>query len=49
MTEIYNKSYWSCVIGKTSSYWGYYVWYINDLYYTYRYKNIDWTVFVGSY
>lgn len=47
MTEIYNKAYWSCVIGK--SYYGYYVWYVNDLYYTYRYKNIDWIVFVGVY
>ena len=49
MTEIYNKNKWSCVIGKSSSYWGYYVYYFNDLYYTYTYKSIKWVVFVGAY
>ena len=49
MKEIYNKNYWSCFIGKTSSYWGYSVWHINNLFYKYRYKSIDWIIFVGSY
>ena len=49
MSEIYNKNKWSCVIGKSSSYWGYYVYYFNDLYYTYTYKSIKWVVFVGAY
>jgi chromosome segregation ATPase len=49
MSEIYNKNQWSCIIGKTSSYWGYYVRHVNDLYYTYTYKSIIWTVFTGFY
>ena len=49
MNEIYNKAKWSCVIGKNSSYWGYDVWNFLDLNYKYRYKNIDWFVFVGVY
>ena len=48
MSQIYNKNRWSCILGSTSSYWGYYVRYVNDLYYVYKYKNIEWTVFTGS-
>ena len=49
MSEYYNKAKWSCIFAKPSSYYGYYVWYINNLYYTYRYKNINWVVFVGTF
>ena len=49
MSQIYNKNRWSCVIGKSSSYWGYYVRYVNDLYYTYTYKSVKWTIFTGFY
>ena len=49
MTAYYNKAYWSCILAKPSSYYGYYVWYRNNLYYTHRYKSIDWVIFVGSY
>ena len=49
LSQVYSKTKWSCILGKTSSYWGYYVWYVNDLYYVYNYKSIDWTVFVGIY
>jgi len=49
MTQIYNKNKWSCVIGKSSSYWGYYVWYVSDLYYIYTYKSIKWVVYSGIY
>jgi myosin heavy subunit len=48
MTQIYNKNKWSCVIGKTSSYWGYYVWYFNEAYYLYTYKSIKWVVYSDS-
>ena len=49
MSQIYSKNKWGCVLGKSSSYWGYYVWYVNDLYFIYTYKSITWVVFVGYY
>ena len=45
MSQIYNKSKWSCVLARTSSYWGYYVWYSNELYYVLNYKGIKWVVY----
>ena len=49
MSQMYNKNSWSCIIGKASSYWGYYVWHVNSIYYSYRYKNFDWVIFIGHY
>ena len=49
MSQVYNKARWSCLLAKTSSYYGYYVRYINNLYYTYTYRSIKWIVFVGYY
>lgn len=48
MNQIYNKAYWSVILAKTTSYYGYYVWYLSEFYYTYTYKNINWIVFVGG-
>ena len=48
MSQIYNKTQWSCILAKTNAYYGYYVRYVNDLYYTYTYKSINWVVFTGS-
>ena len=48
MNQVYKNAYWSCICAKTTSYYGYYVWYINNLYYIYTYKNIKWIVFVGT-
>ena len=49
MSEYYNKAKWSCILARYSAYYGYSVWHINNLYYTYRYKSIDWVVFVGNF
>lgn len=49
MSQIYSKTQWSCILAKTNSYYGYYVRYVNDLYYTYTYKNINWVIFTGFY
>ena len=40
MSQVYSKARWSCILAKKSNYYGYYVRYVNDLYYTYTYKSI---------
>ena len=47
MSQVYNKVKWSCLFAKTSAYYGYNVWYVNNLYYVYTYKSIKWVVFSG--
>ena len=49
MSQVYNKVEWSCIFGKSSSIYGYSVWHITSLYYTYYYKSITWAVYVGTY
>ena len=45
INEIYNQAQWGCILAKTTAYYGYYVWYINDLYFTTTYKSIKWIIF----
>ena len=45
MTQTYNKTSWSCLFARTSAVYGYYVWYLNNLYFVYTYKSIKWVVF----
>ena len=49
MSQVYSNVKWSCLLARTSSYYGYYVWYINNLYYVYTYKNIKWIIYSGIY
>lgn len=48
LNQVYNQALWSCLLVKTSSYYGYYVWYLNDLYLTTTYRSIIWIIY-GNY
>ena len=46
MKNKYNQHSWSCLISND---YGYYIWHINNMAYTYRYNNLDFTIFIGCY
>ena len=47
MSQIYSNVKWSCFLFDSQAAYGYNIWNVNDLFYAYTYKGIDWIVFSG--